>query len=176
MEIYLIRHTTPKIEKGICYGQTDLDLRETFLDELDIVKSKLIDLDSSFIVYSSPLKRCRLLADKLSIEPTLVDDRLMELNFGDWEMKEWDTISKTRLDIWMNDFVNEPCPNGESYMQLHKRVSGFLEEVKAKKAPKVVIVTHAGVIRSIHSYINSIQLKKSFDLKVQYGEVLKCKL
>ena len=30
MEIFLIRHTTPKIEKGICYGQTDLDITTTF--------------------------------------------------------------------------------------------------------------------------------------------------
>lgn len=176
MEIYLIRHTAPKIEKGICYGQTNLDLRETFQDELSTVKSKLIDLDDNFIVYSSPLKRCKFLADELSIQSTIIDNRLMELNFGDWEMKEWSSINRSQLDTWMNDFVNEPCPNGESYIQLHKRVSDFLEEVKVKKLPKVIIVTHAGVIRSIHSYINSIQLKNSFDLKVQYGEVLKYKL
>jgi len=32
-EIYLIRHTTPKVEKGICYGQTDLNLADTFEQE-----------------------------------------------------------------------------------------------------------------------------------------------
>ena len=26
MEIYLVRHTTPNIKKGICYGQTDIDI------------------------------------------------------------------------------------------------------------------------------------------------------
>ena len=28
--IYLIRHTHPKVIKGICYGQTDLDVAESF--------------------------------------------------------------------------------------------------------------------------------------------------
>lgn len=31
MDIYLIRHTTPAIAKGICYGQTDLDVTANFL-------------------------------------------------------------------------------------------------------------------------------------------------
>ena len=26
MEIYLIRHTSPLVEKGVCYGQADLAL------------------------------------------------------------------------------------------------------------------------------------------------------
>lgn len=37
MKIYLIRHTTPHIEKGICYGQTDLDVAETFNNEAEII-------------------------------------------------------------------------------------------------------------------------------------------
>jgi len=34
MEIYLIRHTTPDVAKGICYGQTDLDVANTFEEEV----------------------------------------------------------------------------------------------------------------------------------------------
>ena len=41
MEIYLIRHTTPNIEKGICYGQADLDITETFLEEVEAIKPHL---------------------------------------------------------------------------------------------------------------------------------------
>ena len=30
MAIFLIRHTTPLIEKGICYGQLNIDVTESF--------------------------------------------------------------------------------------------------------------------------------------------------
>ena len=53
MEIYLIRHTTPDVAKGICYGQTDLALTATFPEEAEHVLKQLPpDLD---VVYSSPL-------------------------------------------------------------------------------------------------------------------------
>ena len=41
MEIYLIRHTTPNIAKGICYGQTDLDITDTFEQEVVRIKPHL---------------------------------------------------------------------------------------------------------------------------------------
>ena len=175
MEIYLIRHTTPNIEKGICYGQTNLGVVDSFYEEVTIIKEKLPDF-KNFTVYSSPLKRCTLLANELFTNVPIIDERLMELNFGDWEMKEWNKIEKEKLDFWMNDFVNVACPNGESYVQLHKRVSNFIEEIKSTSLEKVCIVTHAGVIRSIHSLLNNIHLKNSFDLKVDYGQVIKFKL
>ena len=64
MEIYLIRHTTPSIKKGICYGQTDVDLNfDTFEFELCEIKKKLpSNID---IFYCSPLTRCLKLAQRL---------------------------------------------------------------------------------------------------------------
>ena len=41
MEIYLVRHTTPAIEKGVCYGQTDLNVAETFEEEVELVLKNL---------------------------------------------------------------------------------------------------------------------------------------
>ncbi len=175
MEIYLIRHTTPNVQKGICYGQTNLDVANTFCDEVLKIKEKLPNLDD-FTIYSSPLKRCLALTKEVAIQPPIIDQRLIELNFGDWEMKAWSKINNEQLNIWMNDFVNISCPNGESYIELHERVSSFLDELKVKKHQKVIIVTHGGVIRSIVSYINKLNLKGSFDLNVEYGTVLKYKL
>ncbi len=45
MEIYLIRHTTPKIAQGICYGQSDLELASNFDDEMASIHQ---NLDQSF--------------------------------------------------------------------------------------------------------------------------------
>ena len=132
MEIILVRHTTPDIEKGICYGQSDIGLVDTYKEELTAVLKQLPkDLDK-YICYSSPLQRCKILAESIS-NTIIFDDRLKELNFGDWELKKWDDIERSSLDIWMNDFINKPTKNGESYINLQQRTISFLEEIKFKK-------------------------------------------
>jgi len=173
MEIYLIRHTTPKIEKGICYGQTDLDVTESFKSEANTIKLELGKLDNDIKIYSSPLLRCLKLAKEISNSQPTIDKRLMELNFGDWEMQAWNDINQKELAHWMDDFVNVSCPNGESYKSLHTRTSEFINELQQQEYKKVLIVTHGGVIRSMLSYIKQAPLIKSFDTKVNYGDVFK---
>ena len=43
----------------------------------------------------------------------------MEMNFGDWEMKNWDDIPLEELNPWMQDFVNVRVSNGESFTDLY---------------------------------------------------------
>jgi alpha-ribazole phosphatase len=33
----------------------------------------------------------------------MTDERLLEYNFGDWEMKRWGDIDEVELDPWMQD-------------------------------------------------------------------------
>ncbi|MEO7530414.1 MAG: histidine phosphatase family protein, partial [Sediminibacterium sp.] len=119
--IYLIRHTTPLVAKGICYGQTDLDVTETFDQEVASIRLHLPENIET--VYTSPLKRCKKLAEALFPKHAIQVHRgLMELNCGNWEMQEWNAIPKTEMQPWLDDFVNVIVPQGESYGQMHKRV------------------------------------------------------
>jgi len=172
MEIYLIRHTTPLVEKGICYGQTDLDITESFEEEVDMIRPHIPN--NNIKVYSSPLQRCKKLASAL-YHPDLVEchSDLMELNCGDWEMQKWDDIPKAEIQPWMDDFVNVTVPNGESYVTLHQRVVNQFELIK-NKGESAVIVAHGGVLRSILSHITATPLKESFDaFTLHYGCVVK---
>lgn len=172
MEIYLIRHTTPKVEKGICYGQADLDITETFLEEVEAIKPHLPS--EGVKVYSSPLQRCKKLADALfeGLDIDIHDD-LMELNCGQWELLPWNDIPKEEIQPWMDDFVNVRVPQGESYVDLHDRVVNRFNEI-VEKQESAVIVAHGGVLRSILSHITSTPLKESFDaFTLHYGCVVK---
>jgi len=170
MEIYLIRHTKPSIKKNTCYGQSDIDVSETFFEEVKRLKHKL---PKQFdIIYLSPLKRCKKLAEQLTANKTIYIDNLKELNFGDWELKKWDEIDQTDLNKWMDDFVNVTPPNGESYRDLFERVRYFWENNIINNENKTIaIVTHAGVIRSIIALILSLNLKSTFNLKIDCGRV-----
>ncbi|WP_130736536.1 alpha-ribazole phosphatase [Flavobacterium sp. J27] len=172
MEVYLVRHTETVCEKGICYGQADVVLREPYLQEFEKIKQQL-SLQEKIPVFSSPLKRCTLLADFLSNSDFQTDARLMEMHFGDWELQPWDTIPKEPLNKWMQDFVSVQVPHGESFVLLYERVLSFIEDLKKKNIKKNLIITHAGVIRSFLCYQQKLPLQDAFQNKCNFGEVFK---
>lgn len=172
MEIYLIRHTKPAIEKGTCYGQADLDVVSSFFDEAACIKQHLPDdID---LVYSSPLKRCRQLAEHLFPQHSIqFDGRIKEINCGEWELKLWDDLDQDLLKSWMSDFVNICIPGGESYVDLFQRTTEFFDQLPAHNK-RIAIISHGGVLRSILSHINKVKLKESFDaFQLFYGCVIR---
>jgi len=172
MSIYLIRHTTPQIEKGICYGQLDIDVTDSFHEEAAMIKTALPEPVEQ--VYSSPLIRCHKLAGYLFPAHTIAfEPGLMELHCGEWEGLHWDAIPPEIIDPWMKDFVNVCIPGGESYVQMHSRVTQCFTHIAAAAKP-AAIITHGGVIRSILSHITQTPLVDSFGaFKIHYGCVMR---
>ena len=169
MEIYLIRHTTPDVAPGICYGQSDVVLAASFEEEWQRLQLKL---PSSFDrIYTSPLQRCEQLARRLNAPQFRVDARLRELHFGDWEMRAWDDIPPKETTSWMNDFVKVACPNGESYQALAARVQAFWEQLRQEDVATVAVVTHGGPIRVMLACALSLSLEHAFRLTIGYGSV-----
>lgn len=172
MKIYLIRHTTPQVEKGICYGQTDLDVHHTFEEEVAEIKS-ILPQPFQIPLFSSPLQRCFKLATALSGSSLQTDSRLKELHFGDWEMKSWAEINPNQLNYWMQKIHEEPTPNGESHADLHARVSSFWEEIMTAKYEEVGIVSHYGVMQALLSQLLHIPVDKVFRIDLGYGAVIR---
>ena len=175
MEIYLVRHTETVCAKGICYGQSDVDIAEPFES---IFENIVTQLPEEAILFSSPLQRCTTLAKYIQDNITTIsyqeDKRLIEMNFGDWEMKNWNDILPEQLNPWMEDFVHIPASNGESFVELHQRVGDFLADLNSKEINKpVIVVCHAGVIRSFLCHQSALPLKDAFQNKVNFGEVIK---
>jgi alpha-ribazole phosphatase len=177
MDIYLIRHTTPAVAKGICYGQTDLDTTESIYDEAAIIRRHLPSIIGS--VYSSPLKRCASLAAHLFPTHSIrFRDELMEIDCGRWEMRNWDELPAEELDPWMKDFVTVPIPEGESYIDLNKRVTRCFNEIRTASGDRldypIAIISHGGPIRSILASITGTPLIDSFKaFSLHYACVVK---
>lgn len=190
--IYLIRHTTPDVPKGVCYGQTNLDVMPSFEEEfLQITEKLQVFLDKNTIqkIYTSPLLRCQKLAQTLNQNilqyannqsfniDFLEDARLMEMNFGDWEMKTWAHIHENDLNNWMNNFVTVKTPNGESFEGLLARVREFWEEIlvflskEENNNKNIAITTHAGVIRAVLALVLGFPLENAFRLEINYGGI-----
>lgn len=170
MIIHIIRHTRPNIEPGICYGQTDIGLAETFETESDCVVEKLLACYDA--VYTSPLQRCYRLSKKLKSKVLKSDSRLMEYNFGEWELMPWNEFKSDAAQSWMNNYTEQAAPNGDSLVDMKARVTEFWSELLKKNHNTAAIVTHSGVQRLIHASILETPMKHLFRLQLDFGAVL----
>ena len=158
--IYLVRHGQSQTNvTGEFAGQLD-----TPLSELGVKQSKcLIDYFKDVKIdeiYSSKLQRAyntiKPVADMFNIK-IITDDRIMEINGGDWQGVTYDYLNKTSKSfqtIWKTDLYNARCDNGESIKEICDRVVDFLlDVVKNSKAENIIISTHAVPIRAIIAYL-----------------------
>ena len=171
MEIYLVRHTKVAVSREICYGITDVDLAESYESDIKNVKEKLKGV-SFDLAYTSPLSRCRKLADSL-VSDVHEEKGLLEMSLGDWEMHKWADLDQQVLEEWMGDFVNISPPGSESFMEYSMKPVYFFEEVakREKELDKVLLVSHSGAIRSIICHVLNLSLAHAFNFEVDYGSV-----
>ncbi len=109
------------------------------------LKDRKIDL-----IISSSFTRTRETAElvrrelNLTSDQVVFDDRLIEINPGDLDGKNWNDYHETVSDHGPNWF-NKKLFNGESFQEVGRRVGDCLYEIEAKyKNKNVLIVTHGG--------------------------------
>ena len=171
MKLWLVRHPIPKIDKGTCYGQLDVDVDQ---DHTSFVAKRLsLDLPKQVPVYSSSLIRAKSLANALHhLRPDLpfrVDARLNEVSFGKWEGVAWDQIPKKAIDDWVESFPDHPFGDGESVQDVIMRVRSML--VEFKDLSELILITHAGVIRAIN-FLKIYQISRIADVQMWPKEVI----
>lgn len=139
--------------RGILAGpDNSVNLSEKGRRESRIVSKHLQKIEFTHI-YSSPISRCLQTIDPLTSAkpqiPLLLEERIQEMNYGDWNGKDLKSLSKKRE--WKS-IQNQPSkfkfPQGESFTQLRKRVQSFLNEVESKTGP-ILVVSHGDVIKMI---------------------------
>lgn len=176
MEIWLVRHTRPAVEPGTCYGWTDVPLASSFAEEAALIRPFLPNLTSANQLWCSPLSRCTTLVSYVYADllPTIHPD-LREMHFGEWENRNWSTISEAESASWMADFVHLPTPGGESYIQLDERVwSCVFSLFESQQDVPRVIVSHGGVMRCLLARLLDVPLGESFrQFKLDYGAVIR---
>ncbi len=170
--LYLIRHTTPRVDAGICYGQLDIDVADTFEEEAQRVVRWLPPLE---LVLTSPLLRAYTLGEYLAQKKNCelrIDARLMEKNFGTWEGRSWNDIPRSDVDAWAADILGYVPAGGESAQQLMQRAQSFLDETSLLPQQNIAIVAHAGSIRAMLASISGVPLADTLKWQIEYGAVI----
>lgn len=159
MNVYLIRHPRPDVDAGTCYGSMDIELEAGWQQDTEELSSWLFSrLKGRSKSFHSPLIRAALLAQHL-IPDSIEVEALSELDFGDWEGRLWQDISKNEIDLWAENITHANPYNGESLADLNDRVLSWwhsmLEDLSQLETlpNNLVIVTHSGVIKVLVSQL-----------------------
>lgn len=170
MKVTFIRHTSVDVEPGVCYGFSDVPLRDTFTEEAEEVKKQLA-LMKFDEVYTSPLSRCVKLADYCGFSDAIRDDRLREMNFGEWEMKRYEDIKDPHLDEWYEDYMNVPATGGESFRDQGVRLQSFIDEVRPHHE-HIAVFSHGGIIMHALLMAGAENEEDIFSMQPSYGGIL----
>ncbi len=145
--IDILRHGDTPLTGRFC-GRSDPALTEKGWQDL-VRQTKNRHWDA---VVSSPAQRCRAFAESLCL-PLTIDQRLQEMDFGAWEGMSAEEIweqDQTRLSAFWEDPSATPAPGGEPWATLCSRAAEAFEEiVLARQGKKILLLTHAGVMRSL---------------------------
>ncbi|CAM2009150.1 histidine phosphatase family protein [Acanthopleuribacter pedis] len=174
MRLYLVRHPRVDAPKNVCYGQADLACALGWQDQLPNA-ARLLPTEATIRVVSSPLRRCRVLAEAwvASYAPgrdILIEPDLMELSFGEWEGRLWSEIDRADIDLWAQSTVGYAAPGGESLQQLADRVAAVIARLPMD-GPDHVVFCHSGVIRVITAMLLGMPLENTLRFEVAHLSV-----
>ena len=159
--LYLIRHgQTDWNARGRLQGQTDIPMNALGKSQVEGNAKKLRELSvdlHSFDFVSSPINRARetmmLIRNSLGlpVEDFQMDDRLKELNYGEFASHTWEELREARPQDVMDRFDDTwgyVIPSGECYAMLSKRVLNWFFELERD----TIVAAHAGVSRVLQGH------------------------
>tara|TARA_R110002167_G_scaffold116633_29_gene291958 strand:- start:541 stop:1167 length:627 start_codon:yes stop_codon:yes gene_type:complete len=161
----LIRHGEP--EGGPMYrGSKDDPLSDIGWQQM---RDAITEADHWDAIVTSPMLRCahfaRELADRYQV-PLHRDDRLREINFGEWEGRTADEVMASngeKLSQFWADPVSNTPPGGEPATDFnHRVVESWRHWQQELAGQNVLIVCHGGVIRMVVADAMNIPLKHAF--------------
>jgi len=168
-KLYLIRHAPVKQIKGFFPKHNpDAIIKNNQLKMLATL------IPNNCVWYVSPLKRAIQTAEALSkyvnYSKMVRENKLIEQNFGDWSGKKisevWEVLkkSKTKHNFSFISPYDSP-PNGESFKKQSKRVGIWLENLNVLEGKSIVIISHAGTIRSI--LLHALKIKHDYAIGIE---------
>ena len=175
--IYLFRHGQTYYNKQeIISGAA-----ETKLTPLGIKQSQdlaiLLKNKKIHFAYQSPLTRSKnTLKPVLKYHPEckeiITDSRIAERSYGEIENMFCQEVikkyGKTNYKLWSRSYFTRP-PNGQSFADIEKGITGFINELKEKyknKKQGIAISAHSGSVRIFRKIIEKVSIKTALSWEI----------
>lgn len=175
--ILLVRHgeTTWNLERRF-QGRRDSPLTERGRRQAEAMAGLVRDMvrrePGAWRLVTSPLGRARDTAGAIAAATGLtleVDDRLMEIDCGEWEGLTWAEVSAGREASsrhWIFD-----APGGETHEDVQARIEDFLASLPPEPERRVVVVSHGAAGRVLRGVYVGLAREAMLDLDVPQDAV-----
>lgn len=158
-------------------GSFDVPLAEDEIGQVEEVARSLADAD---IIIASPMMRARQTAEvfraKLGTVKVVVDERLHERNYGEFENKLVQDIKRDHPDYYKDKLTYE-IPGAETYAQLEERLTSWLADVvRSYPGKRVVVVAHNAVMRMLRLLLEQLNNAALTDYRPHISQPLRYEL
>ena len=125
-------------------------------------------------VVTSPLQRCRAFAEALAADrgiPVSMDERWQEVGFGCWEGRRPEDIQQQephQYAAFYADPINQRPAGAEPWDVFRQRVTdAFTVLLQQYAGQRLLVVTHAGVIRAVMAHVLQASARAAYGIKVE---------
>jgi broad specificity phosphatase PhoE len=152
--LILVRHGESVANaQGLIIGRTDAALTELGREQATAARSLLSAPVAD--LRTSPLSRARDTAALLGLErPAVVDDRWVEVDYGEFECRPLSAVPAAVWQQWRSDRAFRPA-GGETLAEVDERITAACEELFAAEGEgarrpdgDVVVVSHVTPIKA----------------------------
>jgi broad specificity phosphatase PhoE len=170
LKLFLTRHgeTLWNVEKRL-QGWKDSDLTENGVNNA-IALGETLNETVFQAVYVSPSKRtidtAKLIMGNKEV-PVNLDERLREINMGDWEGRTHNEVAETDPHAF-HAFWNAPHTyevlKGENFSAVQRRAIEVIDHIQTSHLNgNILIVTHTVVIKCLLAYFKNLPLEKLWE-------------
>ena len=155
MKIYIVRHGETALNaKGVMQGRLDEPLNQNGRDLAELTGQAMKGVRFDCCI-SSSLDRAKetariILRESGNEIPIDIDDRIIEIDFGDLEGKKITEMGDEGLKFYFDPFHFVGFPNGETIQDVCGRTQAFLKALIAKDDGKTYLIsTHGCAMRAM---------------------------
>ena len=161
-------------------GQRDVPLSDTGREQAHVLAEQAAREERPIAaLYTSPLSRAaetaKVVGERLGLAPR-ADDRLKEVDVGDWEGRLKDDVEAEDPEAWAafraagDEFR---FPGGESFAEQQERVVAALVDVTQAHELPALLVCHRGVVRCALAHTHRRGLETYHEWTVPNAELVR---
>jgi broad specificity phosphatase PhoE len=175
--ISFVRHgQTAHNREGRLQGRADLELSPRGLQQVTRLATRFASAEIER-VYSSPLQRAQQTAQAIAAVAGCdveIDERLIELDYGEWDGRPLGDISREDWAAWRADPGFTP-PGGESLAAVTARVDAFCRERLAgagnEPGPLTIAVSHVSPIKAAVCWALGIDERATWQMQLGLASI-----
>jgi broad specificity phosphatase PhoE len=181
-ELWLVRHgETDWNREGLFQGHADIPLNPTGLEQARATAAALVQSGRNFAaLYSSPLSRALRTAEetaRLLAMPVRLDERLREINQGEWTGKNYRMIVAEFGDPKKADGVHETihsrAPGGESVAEVAARIACAASDIASQHPGQAVLIfSHGLALATLHCQASGTSLEAVYEYIPKNGAAI----